>query len=409
MCAADCILRNDSAMDTAQLDIGIETLRLAAATGLLVLSGFCAQLLFMPDRDRHIRLPLALFFLASAVDLLALPVSYLLSDPSYQGIIFALELAEIPLTMAQPFLLWLYVYRLTNDPTQKEMRPRLGVHGIPIGLACVVYIYILLLPASLRDTIRLVNEPLNLWDTLAQVGLYGVNILFYAMVPTYAVLILRRLRRYRSRLKDLFASTERRELAWAWWLAIAIIVFWLFNLTVFIATIFELKLPGLGMLESLIAAILFRYALFWSIAIWGTRQRPGIVLPASADNGQAQPKQKYGNSGLSSIRLDRIAAKIEALMTEQHLYREPDLSLWDLAKQIGVTTHYASQALNEKIGECFFDYVNKWRVREAANKLHETDATILSIAYDVGFNSRSSFYTAFKSEFSMTPSQYRAS
>jgi AraC-like DNA-binding protein len=150
----------------------------------------------------------------------------------------------------------------------------------------------------------------------------------------------------------------------------------------------------------------------WSIALWGLRQRPGIAPPPEkgpAKTEQMLPIRKYGKSGLNDTRLDRLAAKIEALMKEQHLYLEPDLSLWDLADRIGVTTHYASQALNEKIGERFFDYVNRWRIRDATDRLRNTDATILTIAYDVGFNSRSSFYTAFKRELGMTPSQYRAS
>lgn len=405
-------------MDISNLDIGVETFRLVAATGLLILTAFSANILLLPDRDYRVRLPLALFFLASAIELLPLPTSYLLTGPQYQGLIFALELLEIPLSMALPFLLWLYVYRLTHDPTQPEAPLRWHRHLAPIVFACIVFLCIMLLPASLRDTIPLMNEPTTFWGRAAQVGILCANLLFYGLVPIYAVLILRRLRHYQRRLKDLFASTERRELAWAWWLSIAIIAVWLFSLVVLLAELFDLRFPGVEILQSLTFGVLLQYILFWSIALWGTRQRPGILPPPSIDDDEEaekpeeveeHPKPKYQHSGLSDVRLDRIATKIEDLMTKEHLYREPDLSLWELARRIGVTTHYASQALNQKIGACFFDYINRWRVREAASKLNESDATILTIAYDVGFNSRSSFYTAFKSEFGMTPSQYRAS
>jgi AraC-like DNA-binding protein len=399
-------------MDPALLNLEQEILRLAAAVGLLVLSAFCTNLLLLPDRHRHIRLPLALFFLANAIELLALPAAYLLSEDDPRRLTLAFELAEVPLTMVQPFLLWLYVYRLTDDPTLEPIKPRWIWHGLPVGFALCVYLYILLLPAHLLARLQPGSDDLTVWQIVALIGLYVVTTLFYVLVPIYAVLILRRLRSYRSRLKDLFASTERRELTWAWWLATVVLVFWTFNIIGIIASAFDLRFPGAAMFDSLLAAILVRYLLMWSIALWGLRQRPGIAPPPEkgpAKTEQMLPIRKYGKSGLNDTRLDRLAAKIEALMKEQHLYLEPDLSLWDLADRIGVTTHYASQALNEKIGERFFDYVNRWRIRDATDRLRNTDATILTIAYDVGFNSRSSFYTAFKRELGMTPSQYRAS
>ncbi|UWR78319.1 helix-turn-helix domain-containing protein (plasmid) [Phaeobacter inhibens] len=58
---------------------------------------------------------------------------------------------------------------------------------------------------------------------------------------------------------------------------------------------------------------------------------------------------------------------------------------------------------HEKIGQRFFDYINHWRIQDAKNRLRSSDATILAIAYDVGFNSRSSFYTAFKRELGADP------
>ncbi|WP_189371284.1 helix-turn-helix transcriptional regulator, partial [Tateyamaria omphalii] len=388
------------------------TLRLAAGTGLLVLSAFCGHVLLLPDNHRYVRLPLALFFWANAFQLLSLPASALRGDADPTFLHIALELIEVPLTMVQPLLLWLYVIRLTDDPTREPTRPRWLWHSLPGGFAGIVYIYILLLPRSLQEGLQPGAENQVVWQTLALIGLYLSTVLFYSLLPIYAVLILKRLRQYRRRLKDLFASTEEREIAWAWWLAAAVLVFWAFNLISIVASLFELGVPSAETFDSLQPAIVVHYVLMWSIALWGTRQRPGIVLPSPnkiAKVDETTPLRKYGKSGLNDVRLDRIASKIEALMGEQKLYLEPDLSLWDLAGRIGVTTHYASQALNEKLGERFFDYVNRWRIRDAADRLRTSNATILTIAYGVGFNSRSSFYTAFKRELGVTPSQYRAS
>lgn len=399
-------------MDPTYLNFDVETLRLATGTGLLVLCAFCGHLLLLPDKHRQVRLPLALFFWANAIELLSLPASALrgAADPTFLHI--ALELIEIPLTMVQPVLLWLFVIRLTDDPTREPTRPRLVWHSLPVGFACVVSIYILLLPRALQDGLQPGAEHMVVWQTLALIGLYLSTVLFYGLLPIYAILILRRLKQYRRRLKDFFASTEAREMAWVWWLAAAVLVFWGFNLISIVLSLFDLEEPGADTFGSLLPAIAVNYILIWSIALWGMRQSPGIMLPPPQNIAKVEPTvpvRKYSKSNLDDVRLDRIATKIEALMAEQKLYLEPDLSLWDLAGRIGVTTHYASQALNEKLGERFFDYVNRWRVRAAANQLRTSKATILTIAYEVGFNSRSSFYTAFKREFGVTPSQYRKS
>ncbi|OAN92539.1 hypothetical protein A8B74_18320 [Sulfitobacter geojensis] len=150
-------------------------------------------------------------------------------------------------------------------------------------------------------------------------------------------------------------------------------------------------------------------ALFWVIGVWGLRQRPGLVRQTVSDAPEPElpPAQKYEKSALDHDRAERIARKIEAAMAKDLLYRAPDLSLWDLAKHIGVTSHYVSQTLSTHLGKSFFELVNGWRIKDAVTQLTTTDATILVIAYDVGFNSRSAFYKAFRRETGKTPSDLR--
>ena len=96
-------------------------------------------------------------------------------------------------------------------------------------------------------------------------------------------------------------------------------------------------------------------------------------------------------------------------MDVDHLHRDPNLSLWALARHIGASPNYISQTLNDVIGESFFDFVNRHRVRDAMKLLSTTDDTVLAITYDVGFNARSSFYNAFKRVTGQTPTGYRKS
>lgn len=118
-------------------------------------------------------------------------------------------------------------------------------------------------------------------------------------------------------------------------------------------------------------------------------------------------QRKYQRSALDEQQSSRIAEKIEKSMRDDELFLDASLSLQKLAKHIFTSPNYISQTLNETLGMNFFDYVNKYRVDAAKRMLAQSDDTVLDIAMSVGFNSKSSFYTAFKKEAEQTPSQYR--
>jgi len=81
--------------------------------------------------------------------------------------------------------------------------------------------------------------------------------------------------------------------------------------------------------------------------------------------------------------------------------------LHGLAKHVGAPAHRVSQILNETVGESFFDYVNPQRAEAAKPRIAAGEISILKIVHEVGFNSRSSFYTSFKRATGLTPTQYR--
>ena len=119
----------------------------------------------------------------------------------------------------------------------------------------------------------------------------------------------------------------------------------------------------------------------------------------------AEPK--YQRSALYDEMADKIQQQLTAAMAQDHLYLDASLSLPKLAKHIFVSPNYVSQTLNQKLGVSFFDYVNSYRVNAAKELLCNSNDTVLDIAMNVGFNAKSSFYTAFQKETGCTPSQYR--
>ncbi|MFD1622426.1 helix-turn-helix domain-containing protein [Thalassotalea marina] len=230
-------------------------------------------------------------------------------------------------------------------------------------------------------------------------------VLFWAVQTAYYyVKIIKRLRQYRFYLKEIFSSKDTKELYWLSFILLSIGILWL------LATI-NITLSNLGNAAPVNDAVFSIIGLImtWILAQWGLRQKPGFEELYQTTQGKQhlQTANKYQHSALDQTRAQHIASQIEKAMKEDKLYLDAALSLPKLAKHISTSANYISQTLNQNLSTSFFDYVNHHRIEAAKRLLTNTEETVLDIAMQVGFNAKSSFYTAFKKETQMTPSQYR--
>ncbi len=131
---------------------------------------------------------------------------------------------------------------------------------------------------------------------------------------------------------------------------------------------------------------------------------------ASAPEKLRNVRSKYKKSALSIEEARSIYHVAADHVDRKELFRQSDLSLPRLADQLGLPSHYISQAINQESGSHFFDFINQRRVKYVSNILNSSDAkkvNILDLAMDAGFNSKSAFYSAFKAKTGQTPSQFR--
>jgi len=128
----------------------------------------------------------------------------------------------------------------------------------------------------------------------------------------------------------------------------------------------------------------------------------GFISPAK--NGE-----KYAKSSLSNERKQDILKRLDALKKESNFFLDANLSMTALAKLIGVSHHHLSQTLNEELSKSYGEYINGLRVTYSQQLLVEQpNVKIEEIAEQAGFNSKSTFNTAFKKLTGQTPSQYRS-
>ena len=252
----------------------------------------------------------------------------------------------------------------------------------------------------------------------------------------YAAATLLFLRRHRERVKESYSTTERVELRWLVRLGAAAAGIWL------LAVAFRLlDAAGLASVQrgddvvSLAIA-----ALVYAIGYRGLRQ-PEIhrydtaeyAVPARETTAAtaAQPVEvpvevpepeatiatetgttasRYERSGLTERQAQRLRDALLAVMERDRPWRDPELTLADLATKLSTTPHKLSEVLNAQVGQTFYDFVNGYRVREVQRRIAAGEARsikMLSLAMDAGFASKSTFNAVFKKHTSLTPSDFR--
>ncbi|MEQ9366509.1 MAG: AraC family transcriptional regulator, partial [Leptospirales bacterium] len=113
-------------------------------------------------------------------------------------------------------------------------------------------------------------------------------------------------------------------------------------------------------------------------------------------------------SRLGALNIPALSSRLDELMRRDRYYANEELTIADLARALNITSHQVSELLNRRLATSFFHYVNGFRVQEACRLLRgEGDRTILSIAYEVGFNSKSAFHRAFSRHTGLSPREFR--
>lgn len=121
-------------------------------------------------------------------------------------------------------------------------------------------------------------------------------------------------------------------------------------------------------------------------------------------------EKKYTKSLLTGVDKNSVLGELKNLMENERIFLEEDLTLPELAKEVGLSAHQLSEFLNVNLQKNFYTYVNEYRVAEAKRLLLEQEGeSILTIAYMSGFASKSTFNSVFLKLTGTTPSHFRKS
>jgi AraC-like DNA-binding protein len=299
--------------------------------------------------------------------------------------------------------LWLAVREVTEG-----RRPRLAElgrrHLVAIGTGLVLLVP-LIEDANLGTSYYNPDAPVSwLHARLIHAGMLGCIAIFAVQAPLF-------LWRCRTVLLNR-AQPPGQSLAWLQLPLAIVAATWGFGLlrTVQCATHAPRELALAAALAEACVAVGAVFLLARRMPWIETAEPEPEPAEASPVPVEVVPLEKYARSSLDAATRQRIRRKTEAALAEQGLYRDSLINLRSLSRTINEKAHYVSQVLNQDMGTTFYELVNSHRIAEARRQLRENpDRTILEIALAVGFNSKSTFNTAFRKETGTTPSEYRGS
>ncbi|RDC54739.1 AraC family transcriptional regulator [Pedobacter chinensis] len=149
-------------------------------------------------------------------------------------------------------------------------------------------------------------------------------------------------------------------------------------------------------------ALFFSLILYLNTFLFISRRKTSNLLSGN------QNLRRYANKKIAEEQALALTEKLVKVILEEKLYKNPDLKLNDLAKKINISGHQLSQLLNDNLGKSFAAYINEFRINEACELIiNNRGIKLEAIGYEVGFNSKSTFYTAFKKHKQTTPTLYK--
>ncbi|TSA33767.1 MAG: AraC family transcriptional regulator [Porphyromonadaceae bacterium] len=235
------------------------------------------------------------------------------------------------------------------------------------------------------------------------------ELLVFASFTTYSIIVYVLLTRHRKAIREEF-SFSSGKITLTWLLFVSITVYASYLLTFLSAGIqmLVIHLPFDPKIFSFTGLTLFSFA----FSFYGHRQAQIFSSAGGPKNPMEEESVnsiKYAKSGLRGEDLRKLVHAMDDLMDRKKLFLNPELSLAEVSEELLIPKHHLTQAMNTELGKNFYAYINDLRVKKFIEMVVDPkykDYTFLAIAFECGFNSKSTFNSVFKRITSFTPSEY---
>ncbi|MFD2519488.1 helix-turn-helix domain-containing protein [Emticicia soli] len=316
---------------------------------------------------------------------------------------------EIPMPLLHGPFLYLYIH---SHPQFSQSKPKWFIHLLPSLVA-----YALLIPffiLSGEQKILVYQHEGAGFESLT-------SLIFIAIVLSgviYVVLCWHLVANHKKRMQDSLQMANKIDLKWIWFLLYGIAAIWIVvivgndTLTFGSVTVFVTLIGYLGIKQG---NVFSNYNLSYQIAAtsdtFSFEQNYEYAKHITFKPKEMPEKVKYQKSALKEEDALLIHARLQQLMQEEKLFKMPELTLGELAQKLDVHQNTLSQVINSFEQKPFYDYINHLRIEAFKEIVLTADSrkyTILWLAFECGFNSKTTFNRTFKKTVGMSPKEYLA-
>ncbi|HNX57513.1 MAG TPA: helix-turn-helix transcriptional regulator [Spirochaetota bacterium] len=235
----------------------------------------------------------------------------------------------------------------------------------------------------------------------------------FCFVFVYTALISRLIADYMHRISTASGKTSRVRRRWVFF-------FGLYSFCMLSLYFVSLAMTARGSLSSELISHIFCAVIALPIPVTGyvVIRRSDMYGIIHQEVAEPEPEvvspeagEKYAKTRLPDDVREAYLAKILDLLDREKIYLEPEITLADFADKAGIAAHHVSQVINTMMSHNFYTLMNSRRIDYAKTLLvnpESAEKTVLDIAFESGFNSKTTFNTVFKEMTGMTPSKYRS-
>jgi len=271
-----------------------------------------------------------------------------------------------------------------------------------------ISILIILIPGYF---IPVITDPeANWYKLIYESPLYKIIYIgVHAQQNIYYILIFMMLYKYKRLILENYSGPKMDN--YKWLLQLILIYFiaetlaLIKNIIIFNSTI------EVSAVAQTVVSVIALLIVFWLIikALLNPSLFSGVSTEIQLVKSMLKPSSSSSTEDLENDN-NQLITKLSAHMKENEPYLDSNLSMYELAKQLDVPSRELSVSINHTLNKHFFDFVNEYRIKKAMDLIRNSSdekLTILEILYEVGFNSKSSFNTAFKKHTGITPTEFK--
>ena len=225
-----------------------------------------------------------------------------------------------------------------------------------------------------------------------------ISVVGLVYVLGYLIAVKLRIHSYRKQIKEQFSNLDKINLDWLNFFVNVFILSMLANVVANVVRHSQLKNWQDG---AMILGLIGLFVFITSVLLKGLHHND-IFLGGEGKPTSSNPKPEAN---------EKLLQKLKDHLKTSKPYLNPELTINQLAEQLEVPARQLSAVVNSDLGQTFFDLINRYRIEEAKRQLQESEdqkLTILEVMYKVGFNSKSSFNTAFKKYTGTTPTAFKS-